>query len=399
MKKYALLVVCLITLVFVGVYCQNNPAGFSTSGWWKPAGPKFSPVVNADRTITFRLKAPDAKKVSLLFDEWDVIDRPMKIDSEGVWSITIGPVKPRLYQYVFLVDGVKMVDMANPAVKAGTSVYGSILEVTGDTARFDEEQNIAHGEIHILKYTSTPLKQLRNMVVYVPAAYLEGNQARFPVLYLRHGGGDNESSWVNDGRAAVILDNLIAGRNAVPMLVVMTNGLTDGSWSGGSTVDGMNTLEQELLTDVIPMIEKRYRVLANRENRAIAGLSMGGGQAYVIGLRNLDKFSYIGQFSSGILSEASFDYEIYIPGVISNPAAINQQLNLLWISCGIKDSRYAGHQYLVSDLKSRGIEFEFHDLSAGHEWQFWRVQLHDFAQRLFKGRQIKLSTADPLAIR
>ncbi len=389
MKKYAFLVVCLIMLGFPGVDGQDNRTAFSTSGWWKPAGPKFSPVVNADRTITFRLKAPDAQKVSLLFDEWDVVDRPMKKDPEGVWSITIGPVKPRLYQYTFLVDGVKMPDMENPVVKAGTSIYGSIVEVSGDTARFDEEQNIAHGEIHILKYTSTPLKQLREMVVYVPAAYLEDNQTRFPVLYLRHGGGDNESSWVNDGRAAVIMDNLIAGRNAVPMLVVMTNGLTDGSWAGGSSVEGMNTLEQELLTDVIPMIEKRYRVLANRENRAIAGLSMGGGQAYVLGLRNLDTFSYIGEFSAGILSEASFDYEKYIPGVISNPAAINQQLNLLWISCGTKDPRYAGHQNLISDLKSRGVEFEFHDLPAGHEWQFWRVQLHDFAQRLFKGRPNK----------
>jgi enterochelin esterase-like enzyme len=170
------------------------------------------------------------------------------------------------------------------------------------------------------------------------------------------------------------------------MLIVMTNGLTDGSWSGGSSVEGMNTLEQELLTDVIPMIEKRYRVLANRENRAIAGLSMGGGQAYVLGLRNLDKFSYIGEFSAGILSEASFDYEKYIPGVISNPEEINQKLNLLWISCGTKDPRYAGHLGLISNLKSRGVKFEFHDLPFGHEWQFWRVQLHDFARCLFKGR-------------
>ncbi len=383
MKKYAFLVICLITLILVGVYGQDKQAAFSTSGWWNPAGPKFSPVVNADRTITFRLKAPDAQKVSLLFDEWDVVDRPMKKDPEGVWSLTIGPVKPRLYQYTFLVDGVKMPDMENPVVKAGTSVYGSIVEVTGDTARFDEEQNIAHGEIHILNYTSTPLNQLRKMVVYVPAAYLEDNQTQFPVLYLRHGGGDNESSWVKDGRAAVILDNLIAGSNAVPMLVVMTNGLTDGSWSGGSSVEGMNTLEQELLTDVIPIIEKRYRVLANRENRAIAGLSMGGGQAFVLGLRNLDKFSYIGEFSAGILSEASFDYEKYIPGIIANPAAINQKLKMLWISCGTKDPRYQGHNNLIEDLKKRGVNFEFHDLSAGHEWQFWRLQLHEFAQKLF----------------
>jgi enterochelin esterase-like enzyme len=383
MKKYVFLVVCLIAPGFIGVDGQNNQAAFSTSGWWKPAGPKFSPVVNADRTVTFRLKAPDAQKVSLLFDEWDVVDRPMKKDPEGVWSITLGPVKPRLYQYTFLVDGVKMPDMENPVVKAGTSIYGSIVEVTGDTARFDEEQNVAHGEIHILNYTSTPLKRLRNMVVYVPAAYLGDSQTRFPVLYLRHGGGDNESSWVNDGRAAVILDNLIAGGNAVPMLVVMTNGLTDGSWAGGSSVEGMNALEQELLTDVIPMIEKRYRVLANRENRAIAGLSMGGGQAYVLGLRNLDKFSYVGEFSAGILSEASFNYEKYIPGVIANPATINHKLKMLWISCGTKDPRYQGHKNLIEDLKNRGVNFEFHDLSAGHEWQFWRFQLHEFAQKLF----------------
>jgi enterochelin esterase-like enzyme len=383
MKKYVFLVVCLIALDFFGVDGQNTQAAFSTSGWWKPAGPKFSPVVNADRTITFRLKAPDAQKVSLLFDEWDVVDRPMKKDPEGIWSITIGPVKPRLYQYIFLVDGVKMPDMENPVVKAGTSIYGSIVEVTGDTARFDEEQNVAHGEIHILKYTSTPLKQLREMVVYVPSAYLDDNQSRFPVLYLRHGGGDNESSWVNDGRAAVIMDNLIAGGNAVPMLVVMTNGLTDGSWAGGSSVEGMNALEQEMLTDVIPMIEKRYRVLANSGNRAIAGLSMGGGQAYVLGLRNLDKFSYIGEFSAGILSEAGFDYEKYIPGVIANPAAINRKLKMLWISCGTKDPRYQGHKNLIEDLKKRGVNFEFHDLSAGHEWQFWRFQLYAFAQKLF----------------
>ncbi len=381
MKKIISLAVCLITLSVSSAFGQQST--FSTSGWWKPAGPKFSPVVNADRTITFRIKAPDAGKVSLQFDEWDVVDRPMTKDKDGVWSITIGPVKPRLYQYTFSVDGVKMPDMVNPVIKAGTSVYGSIVEVTGDTARFDEEQNIAHGEIHILKYTSTPLRQLREMYVYVPAGYYDSKKTKFPVLYLRHGGGDNESSWVKDGRAAVILDNLIAAKKAVPMLIVMTNGLTDGSWSGGSTVEGMNTLEQELLNDIIPLVEKRYRVIANKENRAIAGLSMGGGQAYVLGLRNLDKFSYIGQFSAGILAEASFDYEKYIPGVISNPQAINQKLNLLWISCGKKDPRYAGHQNLIANLKERGVDFEFHDLSAGHEWQFWRVQLHDFARKLF----------------
>jgi enterochelin esterase-like enzyme len=380
MKK-SIVFTLAIMILGIQMSAQNT---FTTQSWWKPADPKFSPVVHEDKTITFRLDAPDAKKVALAFDEWDVVQQPMTKDENGIWSITIGPVKPNLYQYTFWVDGLKTIDLVNPDVKAGTMIYGSLVEVPGEIPRFDEEQLVPHGQIHIIKYLSTPLQKLRRIYVYVPSAYFEQPDREFPVLYLRHGGGDNESSWFNDGRAAVILDNLIAKNEAVPMMIVMTNGLTDGSWAGSSSVEGMQQLEEELILDVIPLVEKNYRIAEGKSNRAIAGLSMGGGQAFVIGLRNLDKFSAVGQFSSGILSDNNFDYNAYIPGLMDNPQEVNKNLQLLWISCGTKDPRYQGHLNLVKHLNEKGINIRFHELPYGHEWQFWRIQLHDFAKAIFK---------------
>jgi len=391
MKKILFLLIAMLTMSLSPMEAQNKNT-FSTAGWWKPSGPKFSPVVNADKTITFRIKAPKAKKVSLLFDEWDVTPQTMKKDKDGIWNVTIGPVEPRLYQYAFQVDGLKVIDLVNPVVKAGTEVYGSVVEVDGDTPRFDEQRNIAHGEVHILKYMSTPMQKMRQMYIYVPAAYSKQPGKSFPVLYLRHGGGDSESSWIRDGRADVIMDNLIADRKATPMIIVMANGLTDGSWSGGSTVEGMKILEDELLIDVMPYVENHYRILKGKENRAIAGLSMGGGQAFVLGMRNMDKFSYIGDFSAGILSEDNFDLDKYVPGFTADPTKANEQLRLLWISCGTKDPRYQGHLNFADRLNKWGVRNEFHHEEAGHEWKFWRSQLNEFAQQLFKDQAKEVLT-------
>lgn len=363
---------------------------FSTEGWWKPAEPAFSPVVNSDRSITFRLKAPSARSVLLLFDEWSVKEYSMSRDSVGVWSVTIPPVNPQVYQYKFKVDGFETIDPVNPIIKAGTTVYGSVVEVSGDRSpRFDEMSQTPMGEVHNIKYYSPILGRWRAMNVYVPAAAIENPESKYPVLYLRHGGGDSEDSWVKDGKAAVILDNLIAGGDAIPMYVVMTNGLIDGSWAGGSTPEGITVLERELMDCVIPFIEKRYNVFPDKKHRAIAGLSMGGGQAYVIGLRNLEKFCAIGEFSAGILSDDKFDYDRYIPGILDNPEKINQEIELLWISCGIKDTRYQGHLNFVKELDGHGIKYEFYSGPWGHEWQFWRLQLHDFAKKLWSSEQIR----------
>lgn len=383
MLKQRMILCAALLLVFASLANAENK--FSTEGWWKPAEPPFSPDVKGNTSVIFRFKAPEANSVTLLFDEWSMKKIPMEKDSNGIWSVQLYDVEPRVYQYKYLVDGIETIDPANPVVKAGTMIYGSVVEIPGgNEKRFDELQYSDGGEIHTITYKSTPLGVIRKMNVYVPREAIMYPEKDFPVLYLRHGGGDNENSWINDGRASIIMDNLINQNESVPMFVVMTNGLTDGSWSGGSTPEGISTLEKELLTDVIPLIERRYNVITDKSGRAIAGLSMGGGQAFVIGLRNLDKFNAIGEFSAGILSDGNFDYERYMPNVINNPKHINNSLQLLWISCGTLDTRYTGHIETILGLKKRGIEFEFNEMEYGHEWQFWRLQLYEFAKRIFK---------------
>ena len=267
-KHFALL---LFLVSYISLYGQ----AFSTEGWWSAETQKYSPVVTADGQITFRTYAPNAKEVKLVFGEWDVQPVNMHKNDKGDWEITIGPVIPGVYEYKFDIDGLKVLDYKNPQVKVGTEVYGSVVEVCASVPRFDQYVH-AGSEVDVISYISTSLSQRRKVYVYIPAVYYENPEIRLPVLYLRHGGGDDESSWIRSASADAIMDNLIAGGNAEPMIVVMTNGLTDGSWAGGSNVEGMRALEEELLNDVIPLVEKRYRVLTDRKSRAIAGLSMGG---------------------------------------------------------------------------------------------------------------------------
>jgi len=361
---------------------QNN---YTVQGGWGASAEPFSPLVHPDRSITFRFRAKNAGKVNLVFGEWDIKPQPMKKDTAGTWEIRIAPAAPGIYSYQFSVDGINVIDPSNPVVKSGTEIYGSIVEVSGtDQPRFDEIQQVPHGVLHHIKYPSSALKRLRGMVVFLPAEYNQQTSKKFPVLYLRHGGGDNETSWTQAaGRADVILENLIASKKAKPMIIVMTNGLIDGTWAGGSSKEGVEQLEQELLNDVIPYVEKNYRVNADKKSRAIAGLSMGGGQSYIIGLKNLDKFSYIGEFSSGLLSDAKFDINERVPGIFDKPERVNNSLKLLWIACGKDDPRYSGHLAMVYALKEKQIRFESHESAGGHEWRFWREQLRDFMQKLF----------------
>jgi len=256
-----------------------------------------------------------------------------------------------------------------------------VVEVGGNPPRYDEVQSVPHGVIEARQYVSTPLKRARKAYVYLPPQYEAERNRRFPVLYLRHGGGDDEQSWSTDGRAGGILDNLLARNKALPMLIVMT----DGSWAGGSTEQVLAALGEELLTDVIPLIEKSYRVLPGRENRAISGLSMGGGQSFIIGLRNLDQFAWIGEFSAGLLAGVEFDLDNELPGILKD-ASLNQKLRLFWIGCGTDVPRFNGHLDLVEKLKSRGINHVFRTTPGGHEWKVWRHQLADVLPELFPSK-------------
>ena len=385
MHKNIVKSVFILMLIAGNTHAQKNENTYSIKSiLTKPAAP-VSPTVHADKTITFRLKAPSAKQVNLLFGEWDIKPQAMRKDSVGVWSITIGPVAPNIYAYLFSVDGINTLDFANSAIKSGLEIYSNVVEVPGTPARFDEVQEVPHGVLQHLTYTSTALKMRRGLTVFVPAEYALRTNQQFPVLYLRHGGGDNETSWTQSaGKADVILENLLAEKMAEPMIIVMTNGLIDGSWAGGSSKEGMAVLEAELLNEVIPVVERNYRVKPGKNARAIAGLSMGGGQAYIMGLKNLDKFSWIGQFSSGLLSDVDFNLNDRIPGIYSQKEEINKNIKLLWIGCGTLDPRYNGHLAMAEKLKESGIVYEFHSDEGGHEWKVWRNQLHGFLQRLFK---------------
>jgi enterochelin esterase-like enzyme len=384
--KYLINCLFLVSLMIgTNAFSQKLPVNtYSVASWWAPAAPAFSPVVNQDHSITFRVRAKQATSVELLFGEWFVKPVDMVKDTSGTWSMTIAPVEPGIYCYVFSVDGIQTLDMNNPVVKTGTQVYQSIVQVPGTPARFDELRDVPHGTLVNQRFYSMSLKKTRNVTIYLPHGYYTNPKRNYPLLVLRHGSGDDETSWTQKaGSADVILENLIAEHKAVPMIVVMPNGLTDGSWAGGSSPEAMRVLEEEMLHDILPMVESNYRIASGRNNRAIAGLSMGGGQAFVMGLRNLDKFAWIGEFSSGLLSDVHFKIDETLPNVMS-ANTMNSRLKLLWLACGTDDPRYPGQLILTNLLNRKGITNEFHETAGGHEWKVWRVELNGFMQKIFK---------------
>jgi enterochelin esterase-like enzyme len=258
--------------------------------------------VSADRHVTFRLNAPKANQVMLNFAAWNTKPQPMTKNEKGVWSITVGPLEPEIYSYTFAVDGVRTADPLNNLDMNGTQLSQTQFEVKGTPPRFDELRKVAHGSVNINYYSSTAQDRERAVYVYVPPQYYTETTRKFPVLYLWHGGGGVESDWNRQGRTSIIMDNLIADKKAVPMIVVMPSNNVLIPVQGGNQGSSY-VLEKELFSDMIPFIEKNYRTLNGRPNRAIAGLSAGGGTTLNVGMRNLDKFAYLGEFSSGLFGQ------------------------------------------------------------------------------------------------
>ena len=375
--KVILCLACLTSLALAQPRVKNTYKGPAASPAAAPARIK-SPDVHPDRTITFRLLAPQANQVALL---WNGV-KPMSKDAAGLWSVTIGPVEPEIYTYNLTVDGVRILDPGTANIKNGRAIDSSEVEVTGGAPRFDQVQgNVPHGALSVRTYISTPLKTQRRLYIYTPPQYDSEPNSRFPVLYLRHGNGDSEENWSGTGRAGVILDNLIAQHKAKPMIIVMPNGDTDGTSSGGSSPAGIELLRQEQITDIIPLIERHYRVAPGRENRAITGLSMGGGQAFTIGLKHPELFAWVGEFSSGLVSDMDFRVEKYLPGFYGDNSI---RPRLLYLSCGTEDPRFPGHLDLVDDLKAHSLSPVWFPTPGNHEWKVWRHSLADFAPRLFQ---------------
>jgi enterochelin esterase-like enzyme len=359
-----------------------------------PAGaqqpPVRSPEVHADGRVTVRLRAPNAQAV--IFASDGAPPAPMVRDSAGDWSYTTQPLTPDIYTYTFRVDGVSIPDPQNSEMKPvfRMSLGQSLLHVPGPDSLSWEVRDVPHGSITEHFYASDVVGDRRNYYVYTPPNYDPRRAERYPVLYLLHGLSDDASGWVRAGRANVILDNLIADRRALPMVVVMPLGygapqILDGFYWGrqiDSALWRQNTtrFNDALLSEVIPQVERRYHVTTARSGRAIAGLSMGGGQSLYTGLNNLDRFAYIGAFSS-VTTINGQAYNAVYPAVNQG---INSRLKLLWIGIGRDDGLHAENVRLRNWLRSKNVSFDWMETAGGHAWPVWRRYLTDFLPRLFR---------------
>jgi enterochelin esterase family protein len=349
---------------------------------------KQYPRILPGRRVIFRVSAPSAKQVAVAGRAADSgmngnTPYQMKEIEKGVWEVTTDPVRPGFQYYELIIDGMRTTDPSSHTY-FGWAQPTSGLEVPDETLDFYSEKAVPHGEIRIRPYHSKTTGQYRRAYVYTPPGYDQDYKARYPVLYLQHGSGENETSWTWQGKANLILDNLIAERKAVPMLVVMDQGYgTKPGQQAGEGRRGNEAFEEVVIRDLIPMIDALYRTRTGRRDRAIAGLSMGAGQAMRIGLGNLDRFATVGAFSGG---SRNFDPSTSYGGVMADAAAFNGKLDLLWIGCGAEDRGFQGAKSLHESLEAAGIEHVWLEGPGSHEWQVWRKHLHDFAPRLFGGK-------------
>ncbi len=364
------------------------------------------PRVLPDNRVMFQLRAPNAQKVEVRIPGGPF---EMTKGADGVWSVTTTPLVPGFHYYTFLVDGVAMNDYGSHAFY-GTSKDSSGVEVPEKGVDYYLHKDVPHGDVRIHSYFSKITGQWRRCFVYTPPDYDTNVRARYPVLYLQHGSGEDETGWTFQGHANLILDNLIAAKKAVPMIIVMDNGYATragqplpqapptappigaagrGAAGGRGAGGGSSAFEDVVIKEIIPMIDGAYRTIADREHRAIAGLSMGANQAATIGTHNLDKFAYIGGFSGTMngLSTDPLDPATAFGGRFKDGAAFNKQVKLLWLGMGtLEPNPFPGAiGEFRKMLDKAGIKYVyFSSEGTAHEWLTWRRDLNDFAPRLFR---------------
>ena len=391
MKKttQSLLGVLLSAIACTQVAAQNYRENFPEDS--------YSPVTNinrtsyprvlADNSVMFHVNAPQAQNVQI---DLGGTKYDMKKSASGAWTLTTKPQVPGFHYYSLIIDGVSVSDPASQTFY-GCSRWSSAIEVKETGMADFEVQQVPHGEVRTVHYYSKVEETWRPLLIYTPAGYDEGKQS-YPVVYIQHGGGEDHRGWMEQGRTAQIMDNLIAAGKAVPMIVVSANSNVrsrNGGMGGGYSWQGMQTFRSELIDNVIPFVEKNFRVKKDRKNRAMCGLSMGGGQSFYIGLRDPDVFANVGVFSTGmfggISGASNFDLEAEVPGMLTDTKTFNNQFDVFFISCGEQDPRIEyTRSIIVKKMRDSGVNVRFSSYLGDHEWQVWRKSLHEFAQYLFK---------------
>lgn len=357
--------------------------------------PDRSPVVNADTTITFNLRAPLAEKVALIGIGYEPI--AMQKDSAGLWSVTT-KLRPDLYTYAFDVDGVRTIDPSNVYTARDIASLSNVAIVPGGNADMYAVQDVPHGTVSKIWYDSPALGAKRRMTIYTPAGYDANPDKRYPVLYLLHGMGGDEEAWNELGRASIILDNLIASGEAEPMIVVMPNGnatqiaapgqTAEGNYTpdGARSIGSLNAFESSI-KDIMAYTDANFRTIPDKKHRAIAGLSMGGGHAWRTSMLYPDDFDYVGLFSAAVRWNGG-GVDDSTTGEQERAEKIQRQFAeppaLYWIAIGKDDFLYGINSEYRSFLDSLSIPYEYHESEGGHTWTNWRDYLLLFTPRLFR---------------
>ena len=401
MKTHFLTIAAILLLssVTINVIAQENAKKTVTQPVARPAF-KMPVVIKSaeilpDNSVIFRLLSKDAGTIAVSGDWMPGFGTsvPMVKNDTNLWSLTVGPLKPELYSYTFLIDGVRVIDPNNPQVKRDGSRNESMFMIPGAESDLYTVKNVPHGTLTIVWYESPTLKLTRRMYVYTPAGY-EDNQVKYPVFYLLHGGGGDEDAWTTLGRTCQIMDNLISQGKAKPMIVVMPNGnpgqaaaFTDAPVVQAVSAPydmGMGLFEESMVKDIIPYVESHYRVIADRDNRALAGLSMGGMQTLTLTGNYPYMFGYIGVMSMGLVDVSTMGLKPDPDQDTKFEALKNSGYKLYWVGVGKDDFLYKSVQSLRTSLDKHGLKYTYRESTGGHSWANWRIYLSEFAPQLFR---------------
>lgn len=388
MKKF----ICfnLLLLFLSALLCSGQTTQLPADSQSAPSNVRGSayPRITAGLRGVFQVKAPDALKVQLLLGSKTY---DMSKDDKGIWTLTTDPLFPGFHYYFLIIDGVQVSDPASESY-FGWGKMSSGIEVPEAGVTYYSLKNVPHGDVRQKWYFSNVTGVWRRCFVYCPPDYNSNLNIKYPVLYLQHGSGEDERSWSVQGKADIIMDNLIAEKKAVPMIIVMDQGYAIRAGAAapvpGQQPTSPSPFEEVVIKDLIPFVDSNFRTFSDREHRAMAGLSMGGMQTIQITMANLDKFAYIGGFSgAGRFSGAGLDVKTDYKGVLADPEAFNKKVKLLWIGIGTAESpnMYKAVNGFHLSLANAGIKHVYYE-SPGteHEWLTWRRSLNEFAPLLFK---------------